>query len=110
MWRLSKKKRSCRPARRNDQSSVSGFLLVLPALLVLGILYIYPLFSSIAMSFVSKEGVGLHNFKKAFALYRIDVLYTIGITIITLFIVFVVAVTIAGYLRFNRWPFLNFAY
>jgi|SRR5690554_3836733 len=87
-----------------------GILLILPALLVLALLYIYPLFSSIVKSFVSDQGIGLHNYQKAFDLYWVDVLYTIGITVITLLIVFMIAVIVAGYLRFKRWPFLNFIY
>jgi putative spermidine/putrescine transport system permease protein len=93
-----------------QREAVSGLVLVLPALLVLCVLYIYPLCASIAGSFVSNEGIGLHNFAKAFTLYGTDILFTIGITIITLVLVFVVAVLTASFLRFRNWPFLNFVY
>ena len=95
---------------RASQSYLNGILLVLPALIVLCVLYIYPRVSSIIMSFVSDQGVGLHNYRKAIDLYWVDILYTVGITLISLAIVFVISVAIAGYLRFNRWPLLNFLY
>ncbi|HHY46352.1 MAG TPA: ABC transporter permease subunit [Firmicutes bacterium] len=99
-----------RPPWAGGRSGLPGMLLILPALAMLAALYIYPLLSSIVMSFVSDAGVGLENYRKAFSLYLIDMLYTVGITILSLAIVFVISVAIAGYLRFNRWPFLNFVY
>ena len=92
-----------------QREAVSGLVLVLPALLVLCVLYIYPLCASIAGSFVSDEGIGLHNFAKAFTLYGTDILFTIGITIITLVLVFVVAVLTASFLGLEL-ALLNFVY
>ncbi|MEW6230289.1 MAG: ABC transporter permease subunit, partial [Bacillota bacterium] len=99
-----------RPLVKADRRDYMALILVLPALGVLMVLYVYPLVSSILMSFVSDSGWGLSNYRKAFSLYWIDVLYTVGIALLSLVIVFVIAVAIAGYLRFNRWPFLNFLY
>lgn len=107
---VSKPIETQRPLGRASQSNLSGILLVLPALIVLGVLYIYPLVSSIIMSFVSEQGVGLDNYRKAIDLYWVDMFFTIGITLVSLAIVFIISVAIAGYLRFNRWPFLSFVY
>ncbi len=107
---VSKLKKARRPRSKAGEYDLGGLLLILPALIILAVLYVYPLVLSIIMSFVSEQGVGLHNYRKAIDLYWVDMLFTVGITIISLAIVFVVSVSIAGYLRFSRWPFLNFVY
>jgi putative spermidine/putrescine transport system permease protein len=50
-----------------------GPLLVLPALLVLLLLFAYPLAYSVVGAFRSSEGVGFANFVKSFELYRRDI-------------------------------------
>ncbi|MGE5572262.1 MAG: ABC transporter permease [Bacteroidota bacterium] len=97
-------------AGRRPRPDFRAILLVLPALALLAALYVYPLVSSVFLSFVSDAGVGLANYRKALSLYWVDILYTVGIASLSLVAVFIVAVAVAGYLRFNRWPFLNFLY
>jgi ABC-type sugar transport system permease subunit len=46
-----------------------GFLLILPALIVLGALYVYPLILSVYTSFTVQGRYGLTNYVKAFDIY-----------------------------------------
>ena len=93
-----------------NKNNLFGFLLILPALAVLGVLYIYPLIRAIYISFLWKGQLGLENYTKAFALYRKDIVYTLGITAATVIIVFAVSMVIASYLRFKNWKFLDYMY
>lgn len=95
---------------RQDSPNYAALILVLPAMALLAVLYLYPLASSIWMSFVSGEGLGLANYRKAFSLYSVDMLYTVAIAILSQVLVFVISVMIAGYLRFEKWPLLNLLY
>jgi putative spermidine/putrescine transport system permease protein len=103
-------KAALRNPYRDHRSGWVGSLLIAPALGLLMVLYLYPLISSFGMSFISKAGIGFENYQKAFSLYSVDILYTIAITIVSLVIIFLLSVTLAGFLRFHNWPFLNFLY
>jgi putative spermidine/putrescine transport system permease protein len=95
---------------RDHRSGFIGFLLMAPALGLLAILYLYPLVSSFIMSFISDAGIGFENYQKAISLYTVDILYTVIIAVLSLVIIFLLSVTLAGFLRFYNWPFLNFLY
>ena len=57
-----------------------GFLLVAPALLAVGALFVYPLGFSVATAFTTKEGAAtLANFARAFELYSVDIVFTLVI-------------------------------
>ncbi|WP_263770501.1 ABC transporter permease [Propionivibrio soli] len=80
--------------------------LLLPALLMVGLLFVYPLLFSLAYAF-RNEGTGgwdLSNFTKAFALYGADVSLTIGVTLLSTALVGVLAVAVAGYLTLGENP------
>ncbi len=103
-------RKGCNMATYEGRSNWVGFFLVLPALLVLLILYVYPLILSIYSSFVHNGVVGLANYGKAFDLYGKDIFYTLFVTVVTVAFVFGVSIGVASYLRFKEWKFLDYMY
>ena len=80
--------------------------LLLPALTMIGVLFVYPLGFSLAYAF-REEATGvwsLANFDKAFALYARDIALTAGVTLLATALVGVVSVAIAGYLTLGEHP------
>jgi len=87
-----------------------GFLLVLPALILLLVIIIYPLLNSMWMAFLDKslvfpgeEFVGLKNIERAFrrdffSLLSTTLVFTIGATLLPFFIGFGVALILNGQL------------
>ena len=93
------------------EKSTVGFLLILPALTILAVLYMHPLVRSMAMSFATDEEIfTFANYEKVFDLYLKDILYTLFITAITVGITFVISIIISSYLRFKEWKFLDYMY
>lgn len=84
--------------------------LLTPALLMVGLLFIYPLMFSLAYAFRNEDTGGwfLGNFTKAFALYGGDIWLTVGVTLLSTALVGVLSIAIAGYLTRGktrgRWP------
>lgn len=77
-----------------------------PALLMVGLLFVYPLVFSLAYAFRS-ESTGawdLGNFTKAFALYGGDIALTAGVTVLSTALVAVLAIAIAGYITLGENP------
>ena len=81
-----------------------GPLLVLPALLVLLLLFAYPLAYSVVGAFTSSEGLGFANFVKSFELYRRDILFTFVIVGLSTVLIAVFATAIGGYLVLGNNP------
>jgi putative spermidine/putrescine transport system permease protein len=81
-----------------------GPLLVLPALLVLLLLFAYPLAYSVVGAFRSSEGVGFANFVKSFELYRRDIVFTFLIVGLSTVLIAVFSVAIGGYLVLGNNP------
>lgn len=80
--------------------------LLSPALVMVGLLFVYPLLFSLAYAF-RNEGSGawdLSNFTKAFALYGGDISLTVGVTVLSTALVGVFSVAIAGYLALGENP------
>lgn len=80
--------------------------LLLPALLMVGLLFVYPLVFSLAFAFRNETSKGwdLGNFSKAFALYGNDIALTAGVTVLSTALVGVLAIAIAGYLTLGESP------
>lgn len=79
------------------------FLLLFPAVMAILSLYLYPFFSSFWKSFISKEGIlGLANYEKTLNLYRYDVLFTMGVTLLSTLIATVLSILLAVYLRLSK--------
>jgi len=91
------------PRLRNNYPLVA---LLLPALLMVGLLFVYPLLFSLAYAFrnEAENRWDLANFSKAFALYGADVSLTIGVTVLSTVLVGVLAVAVAGYLTLGENP------
>jgi ABC-type sugar transport system permease subunit len=81
-----------------------GPLLVLPALLVLLLLFAYPLAYSVVGAFTSDEGFGFANFVKSFELYRRDIVFTFLIVGLSTLLIAILAVAIGGYLVLGNNP------
>jgi len=79
------------------------FLLLFPAVMVIVLLYLYPFLSSFWKSFISKEGVlSVANYQKTLKLYRYDILFTMGVTLLSTFIATVLSILLAVYLRLSK--------
>lgn len=82
-----------------------GFLLVAPALVAVGALFVYPLGFSVASAFTSKEGAAtLGNFYRAFELYSVDIAFTLVIVGASTLLCGALAIAIGGYLTLGENP------
>ena len=82
-----------------------GYALVAPALAVIAAFFVLPLFLSAVLAFRSKNGdFTFEHFEKAWDLYRTDLLFTIGITVLSTVLIGLVAIAIAGYLTLGQNP------
>jgi putative spermidine/putrescine transport system permease protein len=91
------------PAR---STLLSALLLMAPALLMVGLLFVYPLGQSLAYAFrIEATGSwGLENFHKAFALYGADIALTLGTTVLATGLVGALAIAMAGYITLGESP------
>ena len=80
--------------------------LLVPALLMVGLLFVYPLLFSLAYAFRNENTQGwyLGNFTKAFALYGGDISLTVGVTVLSTALVGLLAIAVAGYLTLGENP------
>ncbi len=83
---------------------VWSFALVAPALLTVGLLFIYPLGFSAVSAFSAEEEGGwtFANFIKAFDLYSNDILFTVVIVSLSTVLIGVFAIAIGGYLTLGE--------
>lgn len=82
--------------------------LLAPALLMVGLLFVYPLLFSLAYAFRNETSGAwdLSNFSKAWTLYGGDVILTAAVTVLSTALVGVFAVAVAGYITLGenaRW-------
>jgi putative spermidine/putrescine transport system permease protein len=80
--------------------------LLAPALVMVGLLFVYPLVLSLAFAF-RNEAAGtwdLSNFAKAWTLYGNDVLLTAAVTVLSSALVGALAIAVAGYLTLGENP------
>ena len=84
----------------------TGLALLLPALLMVGLLFVYPFGFSLAYAFRNEQtgGWDLTNFAKAFDLYGRDIALTAGVTVLSTALVGVLAIAIAGYITLGENP------
>src|SRR5665648_222829 len=89
--------------RPHSYTNILPYILVFPAVMVILLLYLYPLFTSFWKSFISKEGVlSLANYEKTLRLYRYDILFTLGVTVFSTFIATILSILVAVYLRLSK--------
>jgi putative spermidine/putrescine transport system permease protein len=80
--------------------------LLLPALVLVALLFVYPLLFSLTYAFRNEAGGAwdLGNFRKAFDLYGTDIAVTAGVTVLSTALVGVLAIAVAGYLTLGENP------
>lgn len=81
-----------------------GLLLVTPALIIVLLLFIVPLFSSVTGAFDVDGSFGLGNFQKAFELYSSDMIFTVVIVLLSTFLIGLFSIAIGGYLTLGSNP------
>ncbi len=81
-----------------------GLLLVLPALLVIIVLFIIPLILSAVGAFKVDGAFGLGNFTKTFELYTQDIVFTLLITGLSTILIGAASIAIGGYLTLGEHP------
>lgn len=106
------------PAARIVPDWLWGVLLVLPALAMVALFFLYPLGLSAVSAFQGRDGGWtLANVAKAFELYSLDMAFTLAIVLLSSALVAVLSVAIGGYLTLGgnrlavtllrwlyRWP------
>ncbi|MEX6507120.1 ABC transporter permease [Jiella sp. M17.18] len=81
-----------------------GLGLVLPALLTILLLFVYPLTTSVTGAFETEAGAGLGNFAKVWELYATDILYTLAIVSLSTVLIALFSIIIGGYLTLGENP------
>jgi ABC-type spermidine/putrescine transport system permease subunit I len=89
--------------RPRSYTNILPYILVFPAVMLILLLYLYPFLSSFWKSFISKEGVlSLANYNKTLKLYQYDILFTMGVTMLSTLIATVLSILVAVYLRLSK--------
>jgi ABC-type spermidine/putrescine transport system permease subunit I len=83
----------------------AGLALIAPALAVVGLFFVLPLVLSAVGAFQAPDGsFTLAAFDKSLDLYTKDLLFTIGIVVLSTVLIALVAIAIAGYLTLGENP------
>ncbi|MEJ5021838.1 ABC transporter permease subunit [Ochrobactrum vermis] len=77
---------------------LTGILLVAPALAIVLLLFIVPLFGAITGAFYVSGQWGTGNFTKAFELYSSDIIFTFVIVTLSSLLIALISIAIGGYL------------
>jgi ABC-type spermidine/putrescine transport system permease subunit I len=91
---------------RSPSRLLHSVALMAPALVMVGLLFVYPLVYSLAFAFRNEQtgGWDLGNFVKAFTLYGGDIALTAGVTVLSTMLVGVFAIAVAGYITLGENP------
>jgi ABC-type spermidine/putrescine transport system permease subunit I len=82
-----------------------AYALVAPALAVIAAFFVFPLLMSAVLAFRDQDGgFTFEHFAKSWDLYRTDLYFTIGITLLSTVLIGLVAIAIAGYLTLGENP------
>ena len=82
-----------------------AYALVAPALAVIVVFFVLPLALSAVLAFRGKNGeFTLEHFAKSWDFYSTDLMFTVGIVLLSTVLIGVVAVVIAGYLTLGENP------
>jgi ABC-type spermidine/putrescine transport system permease subunit I len=80
-----------------------AYALVAPALAVIALFFVFPLILSAVLAFRDADGgFTWEHFAKAWDLYQKDLIFTVGIVLLSTVLIGVVAVAIAGYLTLGE--------
>lgn len=88
----------------NGPGRTASIILVVPSLLMIGLLFLYPLGFSVTSAFGEAGSWGLDNFYKAFDFYSRDILFTVVIVFLATALVGLFAIAIGGYLTLGENP------
>ena len=88
------------------RSSLLGVVLILPGLLLVAALFLYPLSFSLISAFTEGGGFSLMHFDKAFELYSVDVQFTLFIVLTSTVLIALISIAIAGVLTLSGTPWL----
>ncbi len=87
------------------ESRLISLALIAPALLILLLLFVYPLGFSLVTAFVDDSGSWTFaNFIKAFEFYSRDILFTVLIVALSTLLIALAAIAIGGYLTLGENP------
>jgi ABC-type spermidine/putrescine transport system permease subunit I len=91
---------------RSPSKLIPSVALMAPALVMVGLLFVYPLVYSLAFAFRNEQtgAWDLGNFSKAFALYGGDIALTAGVTVLSTALVGLLAIAVAGYITLGENP------
>lgn len=92
--------------------------LFVPAILVIGVLFVYPFFLSLLGSFRVKQGWGgqtsltwgIKNYLTVWELYKGHILYTVEISLVSLAILLIFATLLGGFLRLKQNSLVEFLF
>jgi putative spermidine/putrescine transport system permease protein len=80
-----------------------GLLLISPALLVIAVFFLVPLGLTVQSAFSATDGsLTLAHFEKSFELYTTDMVFTLGIVLLSCLGIAAVAIAIGGYLTLGE--------
>jgi ABC-type sugar transport system permease subunit len=91
-------------ARSDRREVILAFLLVLPALATVALLFLYPLSYSLVSALQANGSWTLANFAKAWELYSRDIGFTVLIIAGSTLLIGLVSIAIAGYLTLGENP------
>ncbi|MBJ6135457.1 ABC transporter permease subunit [Ochrobactrum sp. Q0168] len=83
---------------------LTGLLLVAPALAIVVVLFIVPLFGALTGAFYVSGQWGFGNFTKTFELYSSDILFTLLIVVLSSVLIALLSIAIGGYLTLGSNP------
>jgi putative spermidine/putrescine transport system permease protein len=86
------------------QKRLFAVLLVLPALVMIVLFFIVPLFASIVGAFEVGDTLGFGNFSKSFELYLNDMIFTLVIVAVSTTLIGFFSIAIGGYLTLGENP------
>ena len=93
------------PGPSSNRGCWTGIALILPALVVVGLFFVIPLFLSAIGAFRAADGgFTLAHFEKSLELYTRDLVFTVAIVALSTLLIAVVAIAIAGYLTLGENP------
>ncbi|WP_416825238.1 ABC transporter permease [Ectobacillus polymachus] len=96
---------------RTSLNWLAGVLIFTPAVAIVGVLFIYPFFHSMLVSFQNKENQWtFDNYIEVWHLYSQDFFYTVWICFVSLVFLLFLTIMLAGYLRIYQNRFIEFLF
>lgn len=93
-------------AAPTGRSAWFGLLLLSPALLVIGALFLYPLGFSLVSAFAKDGRPTLEHMRKAFEFYSTDMLFTLFIVVTATVLIAAISLAISGILTLGENPYI----